>query len=443
MRHRATLTYLFAALFVAAAAEANPVLMISIDGLRPADVIDAQARGLKVPNLRAFLAEGAYASGVRNMLPTVTYPNHTTLVTGVAPALHGISDNTTFDPYRKNLGGWYWYSSDIKVPTLWDAVHATHQVTASVAWPVSAGNPSIDYDLPEYWRALTLDDIKLIAALSTPGLVAALQKDTGIPLAAALQENAAGDAVRARYSEALFARVHPEFMTVHLASLDAIQHHDGPGTPTAHATLEQIDGMVGSLVATARKAEPDVDIAIVSDHGFAAVDKQVNLPAAFAAAGLIALDPVKHTVAAWDAMPWNADGSAIVVLAHPEDQAVQAKVAALLARLAADPASGIAKVIGKKEIAARGGATEAAFWVDFKIGYYSGDNLEGPLVTPAAQKGTHGYFPDHPEMRATFMIAGPGIAKKALGEIDMRDIAPTLAKLMGVPLPSATGKPLF
>ena len=81
--------------------------------------------------------------------------------------------------------------------------------------------------------------------------------------------------------------------------------------------------------------------------------------------------------------------------------------------------------------------------MDFKIGYYAGHGLRGPLVTPAALKGTHGYFPDHPEMRATFMIAGPGIEKKALGEIDMRDIAPTLAKLMQVSLPSATGKPLF
>ncbi|HUO98753.1 MAG TPA: ectonucleotide pyrophosphatase/phosphodiesterase [Rhizomicrobium sp.] len=443
MKVSAFVSCLFAAATIAAAAGANPVLMISIDGLRPADVLDAQKRGLKVPNLRAFLAESAYATGVRNVVPTVTYPNHTTLVTGVAPALHGIANNVTFDPYRKNLEGWYWYSSDIKVPTLWDEVHAKHQVTASVAWPVSAGNRSIDYDLPEYWRALTMDDLKLIAALSTPGLIDTLQQDTGIPLAAAMQEDAAGDAVRARYSEALFERVHPEFMTVHLASLDAMQHEEGPGTPQAHATLEAIDTMVGSLIARARKAEPDVDIAIVSDHGFAAVDKEVNLPAAFAAVGLIGVDPVKHKIAGWDAMPWNAGGSAPIVLAHPEDQAVQAKVADLLAKLAADPSSGIAKVIDRRGIEALGGAKEASFWVDFKIGYYGGDNLDGALVTPADLKGHHGYLNDHPEMRATFMIAGPGIKKRALGEIDMRDIAPTLAKLMDVPLPDATGKPLF
>jgi predicted AlkP superfamily pyrophosphatase or phosphodiesterase len=58
-------------------------------------------------------------------------------------------------------------------------------------------------------------------------------------------------------------------------------------------------------------------------------------------------------------------------------------------------------------------------------------------------KGTHGYFPEHPEMRATFILSGPGIAKKSLGEIDMRDIAPTLAKILKVSLPGADGKPLL
>jgi len=68
----------------------------------------------------------------------------------------------------------------------------------------------------------------------------------------------------------------------------------------------------------------------------------------------------------------------------------------------------------------------------------------GPLVTPGSQKGTHGYFPEHPEMRATLIIEGPGVRQRgSLGEVDMRDIAPTIAKLLEVPLPSADGRPLF
>ena len=443
MRIRASLLLLLAAMFIASAAQAGPVLMISIDGLRPADVLDAKKRGLKVPSLSAFVKTGAYATGVRGVLPTVTYPNHTTLITGVSPALHGIANNTTFDPLGRNLEGWYWYESDIKVATLWDAVHDQHKIVASIDWPVSVGATSIDYDIPEYWRAQTAEDLKLIRALSTPGLIPRLEQDTGMSFAAAFNDNPDSDTARARFAERLLDIAFPQLMTVHLVSLDHYQHVYGPGSPEARAALEQIDGAVGDLVAEARKIEPDVTVAIVSDHGFVSVSHDVNLIVAFADAGLITLDG-KHKIASWEAMPWGAGGSAAVVLAHPEDQAVKDKVAALLANLAADPASGVGRVIDKREIEARGAIQTASFWVDFKLGYMYGKNLVGPLITPSTDKGSHGFFPDHPELRATFLVAGPGVKKKgSLGDIDMRDIAPTLAKIMQVPLPSATGKPLF
>jgi predicted AlkP superfamily pyrophosphatase or phosphodiesterase len=70
-----------------------PVVLISIDGLKPDYVLDADKHGLKIPNLRRLVAEGAHASGVTGVLPTVTYPSHTTMVTGVAPGKHGVVDN--------------------------------------------------------------------------------------------------------------------------------------------------------------------------------------------------------------------------------------------------------------------------------------------------------------------------------------------------------------
>ena len=83
-------------------AHAPLVLLISVDGMKPEAVLDAQKHGLKVPNLRGFMTDGLYASGVRGVLPTLTYPSHTTLLTGASPAKHGIFDNTTFDPLLRN-----------------------------------------------------------------------------------------------------------------------------------------------------------------------------------------------------------------------------------------------------------------------------------------------------------------------------------------------------
>ena len=130
--------------------KASPLLvMVSIDGLRPDYVTSAAAHGVKVPNLRRFMKEGAYAEGVTGVVPTLTYPSHTTLVTGVWPAAHGIWGNTTFDPLQKNYQGWYWYAEDIRVATLWDVVAQAGRTTASIQWPVTVG-AKITWNIPEF-----------------------------------------------------------------------------------------------------------------------------------------------------------------------------------------------------------------------------------------------------------------------------------------------------
>ncbi len=430
--------------FLPALAIAAPVLLISIDGLRPGDLLDAEARGIKAPVLRALAAEGAYATGVKNVLPTVTYPNHTTLITGVSPARHGISSNTVFDPLGVSEGGWYWYARDIAVPTLWDTVHAAGRTVANIGWPVSVGAVSIDANIPEYWGTSSPDNIKLLRALATPGLADELESRTKAPFAAMFADTIEADEAKARYAAALIEARHPAFTTLHLISLDDTQHGYGPGSPEARATLARIDTAVGGLIAAARRAQPDMVVAIVSDHGFAPVKFDVNLKNLFAGEGLLTLDTAKNNITAWDAAPWGAGGAAAVVLARPDDAALRAKAAAFLARLAAQPDLGIAAMIDQKAVAARGGAREAAFFINFKLGYEMGDALTGPVVTPSGAKGMHGYFPDAPEMRATLVISGPGLPRKgSLGEVDMRDIAPTLAGIIKVALPGTDGKPLF
>src|ERR1700691_2429631 len=156
-----------------AAAGVRPVkpllMLISVDGLKPEAILEADSHGLKVPTLRAFLTDGAYATGVHGVMPTLTYPSHMTILTGASPATHGIYSNSTFDPYRRNEHGWYWYAEDVRVPTLWDAAAAAGLTTANVYWPTSVG-AHITYNLPQIWRTGSDDDLKLQRALATPGL---------------------------------------------------------------------------------------------------------------------------------------------------------------------------------------------------------------------------------------------------------------------------------
>ena len=97
----------------------------------------------------------------------------------------------------------------------------------------------------------------------------------------------------------------------------------------------------------------------------------------------------------------------------------------------------------RKRIAASGGDPEAAFLrVDMKVNFSVESNATGQ-TGPKPVGGTHGYMPSHPELRASFFIAGPGIKRGLdLGSIDMRSIAPTLARCLGVPFNSGDLKAL-
>jgi predicted AlkP superfamily pyrophosphatase or phosphodiesterase len=412
------------------------VLLISVDGMKPEAVIDAQTHGLKVPNLRAFMADGFYAGGVRGVLPTLTYPSHTTLLTGASPAKHGIIDNTTFDPLLRNERGWYWYAEDIRVPTLWDAAAAAQLSTANIYWPVSVG-AAITYNLPQIWRAGTDDDLKLQRALSTPGLERELSADLG-RYPGGMEESVADDEIRARFAIRLLEKKHPSFMTVYMTGLDTEEHASGPFSQKSNQTLERLDALVGSLRAAAEKAAPGrTTVCVVSDHGFAAIEHDVNLYAAFREAGLFSVDK-DNKVTDWKAMLWPAGGSAAVMLADPKDEQLRARVKALLDKLASDPANGIDRIWSPQDIQQGRGFPNAAFLVSLKIGYEMAYALSMPLVTKPSNLGMHGYVPERNEMRSSFFIVGPHIPKgKSLGEIDMRQIAPTLANILHIRLAGA------
>jgi predicted AlkP superfamily pyrophosphatase or phosphodiesterase len=413
------------------------VLMISIDGLMPSYVIDADRYGLKIPTLRRILREGAHASGVRNVLPTVTYPNHTTLITGVAPSEHGIAQNATFDPLGKNAAGWYWYSEDIRVRTLWDAATDAGYTVGSVGWPASVGARNVPYLIPEYWRAGTSEDLKLLAALSTPGLLRAIEKTAG-PYATDVNAGVPADWQRSRYAETIIREKHTRFITVHLAALDHFEHETGPFSKESLETLEAIDQMVAVLDTAMHAEDPDSVTCIVSDHGFARSVHQLEIRQPFVSAGLLQVDPKRpETVVDWSAAPWLAGGGALVVLRNPGDVALKGKVATLLAHLASDPANGIERILDRAEIAKYGGTADAEFFVDMRAGYDVGSRLDGPLVRDIAVHGDHGFSPSHPEMRASLFLAGPGIRGGVdLGDVDMRAIAPTIARLLGASLPA-------
>ncbi|MBK9250603.1 MAG: alkaline phosphatase family protein [Proteobacteria bacterium] len=419
----------------------QPLLIISIDGLPPRYVDQAEARGLKIPRLRSFLSGGAFAEGVIGVMPTVTFPSHTTLVTGVSPAVHGIVANTPFDPLLGNDDGWYWYAQDVRAPTLWEAASKAGLSTAALNWSVTVGDRNIDTLLPEFWRRSNGEDLKLLRALSRPeGLIASMEKALG-PYIDGYTDTVESDRIRTRFAVNVLQEKKPYLMGVHLIALDGTEHREGPDTPAAYATLEALDGMIGELVDAATAARPDTVIAIVSDHGFFATHTVVNLRAWLVNQGLIKTreEAGKTQVVDWDVHAWSGGGSAAIFMKDPLDLKLRQRVRDGLVLLAADAANGIASVLDANQAGGIGAFPGATFVVEFAPGFYFGAALGGPLLSPASSRGMHGYLPTHPDMHAVFYAKGPGVpAGRNLGVIDMRQIAPTFAAVLDVALPSAS-----
>lgn len=425
----------------------HAVLLISVDGLRPDYVTQADRHGLKIPHLRALMKEGLHATAVRGVLPTVTYSSHTTLVTGVSPAKHGIPSNHPFDPTARQGSIWYWYAKDIQAPTLWQTAAQAGLVTGNVMWPVTVGADFIRYNMPEYARTRDDDDLSMLRGLTTPGLYAELEKKLGA-FTNDVNNAIPRDWVRTRWAAEMIRSKKVRFMTLHLASTDHTQHEHGPFTPSAIEAVEAVDQMLGVLREAILTVDPGAAICIVSDHGFSTVSQVLKLNAAFVREGLITLKSPQDTlqasgIAEWKAMPWESGGSAAVVLKDPKDEATRARVAKFLDGLASVPANGIARILDRPAIAKLGGSPQADFWVDLQSGFGFNASLSGPLVMKVSQRGTHGYSPENPELRSFFLIAGQGIRKGAdVGEIDMRSIAPTVAKVLGVRFDSAEAAPV-
>jgi predicted AlkP superfamily pyrophosphatase or phosphodiesterase len=452
MERSLKLYFLSALLFCAGAPSmvraASPILVISLAGLRPDAVLEADKHNLKIPNLRRLVAEGAYSTGVQGVLPTVTYPSHTTLVTGVLPAVHGILNNATFDPEMTNREGWYWYAEDLKAPTLWDAAAKGGLTTASISWPVTVGAKNIKYLIPEYWRAGSSDDHKLLRALSTPGLLDEIERTTpAIP--DGHNASPAADEIRTKAAIYVIEHYHPQLLTLHFSAFNHAQHVYSPFSKEANAVLEALDADIGRLSQAAWKADSNAVVAVVSDHGFSSADREVNLNSFMIATNRITYGRFSSftgapTVTSWKAALWPAGGSAAVMLADPKDEKYCNDVREYFTELSKVSINGIAAVIDNKELRQRGAFPNACALIEMQPGTEIGPANPGHASIPLkSQEGENGYFPELPDMLASFFIAGKGIAPhQDLGSIDMRQVAPTLAAILGVDLPTADFKPI-
>lgn len=410
------------------------VILISVDGMTPAEYTDAASHGLKLPNILALKEAGCSSPGMLGVFPASTYPSHTAMITGQPPAVHGIVSNTPIDPLNLEFGGWYYYAEKIKTPTLWQGLHAAHLKTAAVSWPVTVG-ADIDYLLPEYRPVRTEEDIDLMHVLATPGLFAEIQKVN--PTARPMTDEWRTDAVIA-----ILRTRKPALLALHLSDLDEEQHKYGPHTPETHAQLEKIDQQIGKIRAFVEQSgrAKETTWMVVSDHGFLPVEKLYQPLVALREAGLITTDKTGR-VTSWKVYTRNSTGSFFLDAKDPTDRESIEKATKIIEAAAADPANGIEHVYKPKQIKEMGGDPEAFLAVTPVKGFGFGNNLAGAKVTATTSKGAHGYNPQIPEMHPSFILSGAGVEKCSVLEgVTIEDVGPTAAALLGAKIPNAKGR---
>jgi predicted AlkP superfamily pyrophosphatase or phosphodiesterase len=375
------------------------VLLVSIDGFRPDFYKDPS---WPTPTLLRLKNEGVYADDVRSVFPSVTYPSHTTIVTGALPARHGIYYNV---PYAEKNGHGYWEESYIKTTTLWDAVRKAGFTLGSVMWPVTVGTP-IDYNFPVR-RAdndESVNQLEVTLPFITPaGLIGDMQKNaTGLLTAKNFSDHETDGSI-GKMASYFLKTYKPNLMVVHFIGVDHAEHAVGrEGEPVRHA-IAVADSMVNVLVATIKEAglENSTTIFIIGDHGFVNTRRTFSPNILLAQNGLLSTDE-------WLARFHPAGGSAFLYLKNKNGQATLGKVKEILNDLPQEQKS-LFRIVDRQELDRIGANPHVALALAMTKGTIAGNEKPGELVKEKKKSGNHGYYPDFDEISTGFIAVGSGI----------------------------------
>jgi predicted AlkP superfamily pyrophosphatase or phosphodiesterase len=404
---------------------AKHVILISVDGLRPDFYMDTTWH---TDNMRALMKDGAYAKGVNSVFPSMTYPSHTTMITGVQPAKHGVYFNAMFEP-NGPTGKIYWNDSSIHAPTLWEAAQQKGLTTAALLWPVSADAP-VTYNIPDIG---SLGE-KVREQYSRPaGFVDTLKT---IVFNGAEKIEYGTNVNVARIAAYVIQQTQPALMTIHFFAVDHAEHIEGRNGEMVKEAVLDADSGVAVIVKALKDARIwDSSVVIVTgDHGFVDVKTTLNPNVWLKEKGLC--NDVKQDD--WKAQFFTVGGSAYLYVKNNDPQVIS-QVKTILNELPAEKKNLFA-IVDRKKLDAVGANPEVPLALTGLNGTSFGGAFTGEDVKPG-KGGAHGYFPDFKDIQTGFVAYGPGIKKgTVIPEMDERDICSIVASLLGLSFPGATGK---
>ena len=419
------------------------VMLVSIDGLGGYYLDDAKA---EMPTLRRLAAEGVRAAGMKASAPTVTWPNHTTMMTGVHPARHGVLGNNYLDRATRRKVTLLWdpvldMAEIVRAPTIFDVAKERGMTTAAVRWPATRNAGTLDWNVPD------VGTYEHLRQFSTPVLHDALRA-AGVELDGDAddprgQKFTPTDVNWTKVMRHVLREHRPELALFHLVDVDHIEHADGPRSREAYAAIKQADEHLRMVVDDAKELYPGgVSVVVVSDHGFSPIVRGILPNVVLREAGLI--EENDGEVVGGDVEVVGQGGSALVyVLDDVRRVEIVDKIKQAFAEV-----EGVDKVVGVEEFGAYGipdpqddpHAPDVILFAG--MGYNFGDTTAGaiPFEVKPERKGSHGHDPNLPELKATFVAWGKGVRRGVeIPEVENTCVAPTLARLLGIEMAGCDG----
>jgi predicted AlkP superfamily pyrophosphatase or phosphodiesterase len=407
------------------------VVVISLDAFAAASLREPN---LPAPTLHALMRRGVHAVSMQPINPTVTWPNHTAMVTGMDASAHHvlvnglIVDQRTHVPPRVDMAA----PKDklVAVPTVYDAAHAAGLTTAEVDWVAIEQASGITWRFAEHPDADGVIERELVRE----GVVS---REQLAHFGASSQ--AWRDLIYARAAVALIRHHHPDLLLVHFLALDSIEHATGFGNDAGRNTIAFLDDRVKDVIDAVRDAGDyeRTTFLIVSDHGQQDTHHELHPNVLLKHAGLQAASAAQPPFCLPDG------GFALVY----QQQATATSTQKLQALFTGQP--GIRAALTPAQAAREGWPTPAQTDQAPDLLLYAADGYafregdSGNYVTATRTVGDHGYPNTNASMQSIFIAAGPGIA--ARGEIPAFpniDIAPTIARLLAVDMGTVQGRAL-
>ena len=410
------------------------VLIISIDGFRP----DFYSEGMRkvAPHLFKLSQEGAEApEGIEPVFPSLTYPNHATIATGVYTSKHGVYANTVYSPELGVTSGWYFKESALHAPAIWQVAKDAGKTVAIMRWPVSLG-AQVDWLLPEIFTPGDFDpahEWKLLQDNAYPKFLDEVSSFGPLKKVTSLEDL---DRYSAQAVKWALSTQGPDLTMVHLAWLDLVQHRTGTHSQETRDALAFTDGLVNQIMSFVDPTRTTVFI--LGDHGFADYGRVIHLKTIFDEEHLSNQVEIQAEggQAAIYLRPSN-NGSSSTDANSQNNRLSMGRLQARVISVLQKHSKGLYQILDRGKLKRLNAYPFAFCAVETPPGTIfdgQGEDTAKDLVEVLhTTKGAHGYLPDRPEMRAGLIIWGKGVSpKNDLEDVSMVDIAPTAAAALGI-----------